>query len=145
MLLAASCRWIHRVVCGYSATSSMPQCLLGAFVIVPRRHCRGLPRVNAGFRKNLLAPGNNDKSSQETLRHRGSDGIPAHYPMNPYTAGVSKLFSKRARFDEVNMREGRPFCPTFCEPLKFGLSVFIRATNTMPNNNCLAYVAVCGE
>ena len=28
--------------------------LLGAFIIVPRRHCGGLPRVIAGFRKNLL-------------------------------------------------------------------------------------------
>ena len=32
-----------------------------------------------------MSPGNNDKSSQETLPHRGSDGIPAHYPMNPHT------------------------------------------------------------
>ena len=40
-----------------SVTSSMPQCLLGAFVTVPRRHCGGLPRVIAGFRENLQTCG----------------------------------------------------------------------------------------
>ena len=43
------------------------------------------------------------------------------------------------------MREGRPFCLTFFKPLKFGVSVFLRATNTLPNNNSLVFVAVCGE
>ena len=41
----------------------------------------------------------------------------ASYP-TLHRAAVSKLFSKRARFDEVNMCEGRPFCLTFFEPLK---------------------------
>ena len=43
------------------------------------------------------------------------------------------------------MLEGRLLCLTFFKLLKFGLSVFVRATNTRPNKNSLAFVAVCGE
>ena len=58
---------------------------------------------------------------------------------------MSKLFSKRARFDEVNMCEGRPFLPDILRTIKIRSKCVCPSTNTPPNKNSLAFVAVCGE